>query len=423
MPPRTTLAPVVRAAARPGCSGPAAVEVMVDTLDMGSARAAVICPVLPYPPVGGGHKRTLRLLEAMKRVEVTPQIVTTDGSRPDGVAELRDRGWSVDVVEDAAVTARARLRQHLARRPSPYIPAVAARVRQLVAEGSAFVQVEHTQSAYYERDFAGTPWVLSLHNVDSELMQSVAREERPLTLSWLRASSRWRSLRAVERRAVPRADAVLCVSEADAAAFTRHAREVVVAGNGVDDAFFAVPAELPGEERILFFGQYDYQPNAQGIARFVSEGWPIVAAARPAARLRLAGKGMGDALRRLVQRSERVEAIGFVEDLAAELAASRLVLVPIWSGGGTRLKVLESLAAARPVVGTPLGVERIGFEAGRHGLVADTAAELGRAAVELLEQDARATSLAEEGRRLADRFRWTRTTAPAERLYRRLAYT
>jgi hypothetical protein len=75
------------------------------------------------------------------------------------------------------------------------------------------------------------------------------------------------------------------------------------------------------------------------------------------------------------------------------------------------------------VVGTPLGVERIGFEAGRHGLVADTAAELGRAAVELLEQDARATSLAEEGRRLADRFRWTRTTAPAERLYRRLAYT
>src|SRR5919106_5558473 len=94
-PPRTTLAPVVRSAARPGGSGPAAVEVMRDTLDMGSARAAVICPVLPYPPVGGGHKRTLRLLEAMERAHVTPQIVTTDGSRPDGVAELRGRGWSV----------------------------------------------------------------------------------------------------------------------------------------------------------------------------------------------------------------------------------------------------------------------------------------------------------------------------------------
>jgi hypothetical protein len=75
------------------------------------------------------------------------------------------------------------------------------------------------------------------------------------------------------------------------------------------------------------------------------------------------------------------------------------------------------------VAGTPLGVEGIGFEAGRHGLMADTAAELGRAAVELLENDALATSLAGEGRRLADQFRWTRTMAPAERLYQRLAST
>jgi glycosyltransferase involved in cell wall biosynthesis len=357
----------------------------------------------------------------MERAGVTPQIVTTDDSRPDGIAELRGRGWSVDVVEHPLATARARVRQHLERRPSPYIPAVAARVRRLAAEGSAFVQVEHTQSAYYERDFAGMPWVLSLHNVDSELMRSVAREERTLTPAWLRASSRWRAMRAVERRAVPRADAVLCVSDADAAALELHAREVVVAGNGIDDDFFAVPAERLGAERILFFGQYDYKPNALGIARFLAEGWPIVTAARPDARLRLAGKGMSEALRRLVERSERVEAIGFAEDLGAELAASRLVVVPIWSGGGTRLKVLESLAAARPVAGTPLGVEGIGFEAGRHGAVADTAADLGRAAVELLENDDLATTLAGEGRRLADQFRWARTMAPAERLYQRLA--
>ena len=390
---------------------------------MGSARAAVICPVLPYPPVGGGHKRTLRLLEAMERAGVTPQIVTTDGSRPDGAKELRGRGWGVDVLEPPPVTARARVRQHLARRPSPYLPAVAARVRELVAEGSAFVQVEHTQSAYYEHELGGARWVLSLQNVDSELMSSVAREERPLTAEWVRAWSRWHALRTIERRAVPRADAVLCVSEADAAVFTRRAREVVVAENGVDNDFFAVPARLPADERILFFGQYDYPPNAQGISRFLREGWPIVAAARPAATLRLAGTGMDESLRRLVDGSERVDAVGFVEDLTAELAATRLVLVPIWSGGGTRLKVLESLAAARPVAGTPLGVEGLGFEPGRHGSVAETAAELGRAAVELLENDALAMSLAEEGRRLADRFRWTRTTAPAERLYRRLAST
>jgi hypothetical protein len=53
--------------------------------------------------------------------------------------------------------------------------------------------------------------------------------------------------------------------------------------------------------------------------------------------------------------------------------------------------------------------------------VAETAADLGRAAVELLANHGLATSLAEEGRRFADQFRWTRTMAPAERLYQRLA--
>jgi glycosyltransferase involved in cell wall biosynthesis len=388
---------------------------------MDSARAVVICPVLPYPPVGGGHKRTLRLLEAMQRAGVTPHVVTADTARPDGAEELRGRGWAVDLLEHPRAALHSRILQHLSRRPSPYITAVATRVQQLVMEGCLFVQVEHTQSAYYERALGATPWVLSLQNVDSELMRSVARGEPPLTPSWLRAWNRWHALRTVEGRAVPRADAVLCVSEGDAAVFAGRARELVVAPNGVDDDFFLVPAQLPAEDRILFFGQFDYAPNAQGISRFLREGWPLLAAERRTARLRLVGGGMGEALRRLVQGAERVEAVGFVEDLTAELAASRLVLVPIWSGGGTRLKVLESLAAARPVVGTPLGVAGVGFVPDRHGSVADTPDELARAAIQLLQNDAASMALAAEGRALAEPFRWTHAMAPAERLYRRLA--
>jgi glycosyltransferase involved in cell wall biosynthesis len=118
--------------------------------------------------------------------------------------------------------------------------------------------------------------------------------------------------------------------------------------------------------------------------------------------------------------AERVDAIGFVDDMAAELAASRLVVVPIWAGGGTRLKVLESLAAARPVAGTGLGVQGVGFEDGRHGLVVDDPAGLARAAAALLADEALARRFAEAGRALAERFRWTRTLAPAEELYVRL---
>jgi glycosyltransferase involved in cell wall biosynthesis len=379
----------------------------------------VVCPLLPYPPRSGGLKRTLRLLEAMERAGAVPNIVTTDAREP-AAGALRSRGWGVDIVPGPRPTQVRRARQHLMRRPSPYLPAVAARVRRLVGDGSTLVQAEHTQSAYYRRAIDGARWVLSTQNVDSELLSSVARAERPLTPGWLRAWMRWQSLRAVERRALPHADAVLCVSVADAEAFAPHAREVVVAPNGVDDELFEVGAELPGEERVLFFGQYDFAPNLQGITRFLREGWPVVAEARPAARLRLAGGGMGEDLRRLGEETERVEVLGFVDDLVAEIAASRLIVVPVWAGGGTRLKVLESLAAARPLAGTPLGVQGIGFEPGRHGAVAVSPRALGRAAADLLADDELSRRFAAEGRRLAEGYRWTRTMAPAEELYRRL---
>ncbi len=384
-----------------------------------SQRAVVVCPVVPYPAVGGSHKRTLRLLEAMDRAGAHPHIVTADHRSCAGVAELRSRGWDVDVLSHPTPQLRSRARQHLRRLPSPYLTLVAARIRELSGGGSAFVQLEHTQSAYYGEAIAGARCILSLHNVDSRLARSVVRTERPFTVEWVRAWNRWHAMRSVERRAVQSAEVVLCVSDLDREALEPLSRKVLVVPNGVDESLFAISPVLPREERVLFFGQFDYRPNAAGLARFLQEGWPELLAFRPAARLRLAGAGMAPDLLRVVARTRAVEPLGFVPDVEHEIAASRLVIVPIWAGGGTRLKVLESLAAARPLAGTPLGVEGIGFEHDRHGLVAETPLELARASASLLADTPRSLRLAAEGRRLAERFRWSGTVRPAEELYAR----
>jgi glycosyltransferase involved in cell wall biosynthesis len=379
--------------------------------------AVVICPVVPYPPMGGGHKRTLRLLEAIERAGAQVHLVTDDADNPAGAEALRERGWRVSVLPPHRQTPRARAIQHARRLPSPYLGAVAARVRELVAEGCAFVQAEHTQSAYYGAAIAPAPWVLSLHNVDSELARSMARHERPLTPGWASAWNRWHSMRTVERRMLATPDAVLCVSDADRARLAE-ARRVLLVPNGVDDEFFYLDSQLPDHDDVLFFGQLDYSPNEHGIGRFLREGWPAVTEARPGARLRIVGRGMTSSLGALVERTEGAEAVGFAPDLTGELRRARLVVVPLWQGGGTRLKVLESMAAARPVAGTPLGVEGIGFEDGRHGLVGETARELADACVQLLSDRERARALATVGRTLAERFSWERVTEPAERLYR-----
>jgi glycosyltransferase involved in cell wall biosynthesis len=144
-----------------------------------------------------------------------------------------------------------------------------------------------------------------------------------------------------------------------------------------------------------------------------------VAAARPAAVLRILGPG-SDSVRPAVEAHDRVQVVGFVDDLMAELATARVVIAPLWVGGGTRLKVLEAMAAGRPVVGTSVGVERIGFEHGRHGLISDTGEGLATATITVLGDDDKAAQYSAAGRLLADRYRWAPITAPLEVLYRTL---
>jgi glycosyltransferase involved in cell wall biosynthesis len=387
---------------------------------MSSARLLVVCSILPYPPIDGGRKRTLRLLEAADADGLVPHILTTDPGDPDALEALRGFGWTVEVLPGPPATVPARLRQHAKRLPSPFIPSIDARLRELVPSPDTLVQIDHTQNAYYGRALSGVPWVLSLQNVDSEMLRTIARTHRRGTLTWLRAWSRWQAMRTVERREVVKASGVLCVSERDRDKLAAPGARIVVAPNGVDGEFFAIDQDQAEQDRVLFFGRLDYPPNDHGLARFLREGWGEVVASRPSARLRVIGGGASAKLREIADGTPGVEFVGFVEDLAAELAASCITLVPLWAGGGTRLKVLESLAAARPAVGTSLGVEGLGFVSGRHGLIDDSPRGLAERTIELLSDPNRRRALGEAGRELAEDYRWARTTAPAVELYRRL---
>jgi glycosyltransferase involved in cell wall biosynthesis len=91
--------------------------------------------------------------------------------------------------------------------------------------------------------------------------------------------------------------------------------------------------------------------------------------------------------------------------------------VPIWEGGGTRLKVLEALAAGRPVVSTALGASGIGFEDGRHGVLAETPRSLATALAAVLADPEQASTLGREGRKLAERFRWKEALSGASAFY------
>jgi glycosyltransferase involved in cell wall biosynthesis len=155
---------------------------------------------------------------------------------------------------------------------------------------------------------------------------------------------------------------------------------------------------------VLTVGALHYLPNRDGVDRFIREGWPKVRVASPTAEYWLAGKNDPATARRW-QAVPGVKVLGFVDDLAAVYHASWFTLCPLWTGAGTNIKVLESLAFGRTCVTTVIGHR--GFEnclpAGDRLLVADSPAQLAENCIRLINDHALILALAKRGREVVQR--------------------
>ncbi len=189
-----------------------------------------------------------------------------------------------------------------------------------------------------------------------------------------------------ERQAVARSTLSFVCSDADRS----HLRRLAF-GDGVRVIPNAVkpPARVPGIARqrtILFLGTQHHRPNRSAAERLVRRIWPIVRAEVPDACLVIAGSG-SDRLSRDGQ-PPGVSYVGFVDDLDELYADARVVCAPIVHGSGTRLKLIEAAAYARPMVSTRMGAEGLAFRDGIEILLRETDAELAGACIALLREEA-----------------------------------
>jgi glycosyltransferase involved in cell wall biosynthesis len=138
------------------------------------------------------------------------------------------------------------------------------------------------------------------------------------------------------------------------------------------------------EPTIGFVGIYSYPPNSQAGDYLAYEVLPIIRERIPRARILLAGKNP-HCLRAFSDPPPGVETLGFVESLADFYGRVSVVCTPIFQGSGTRLKILEAGAYGLPVVSTAIGAEGLTLLDGREILIGDTAQELARHCIRLLE--------------------------------------
>ena len=204
-------------------------------------------------------------------------------------------------------------------------------------------------------------------------------------------------LRSFERGLLERADESWMVSEADIAA----ARELCpsarlrYAPNVVDVAAITPIAPAVGERRAIFVANFAYEPNRNGLRFLLDDVFPRVWAELPDAKLALVGAG----LEQSPSADARVEAIGFVDDLAAAYARASCAVVPLLQGGGTPLKFVEALAFGLPIVATPRAAAGLDVIDAEHCLIAGGAEAFAAALIRVLRDGM--PELGRRGRQLA----------------------
>jgi len=370
--------------------------------------ALFVAPETPYPAIGGGALHSAGLLEYLaSRYEVDVLVFHEAGARDPVAAFPGGLAREVSCIElpHHAKSPAARAVRNLGRflRGVPPLNDRFAGFgdqieRWLRGRRYSLAVVEHFWCAPYQELLARhcDRTVLDLIDIESRLWEAYQHADSwPLAALWGRFHRR--SLE-MEREWLPKFSLLLATSEADAARARGIAPGATVAvyPNTIPHVFLH---HAKKEDVIIFSGNLEYYPNVAAVRYFRGAIWPVLRERWPGLVWRLIGKN-APSIRRYVSGDPRIDLRGGVDDAIESLAQAKVAVVPVLSGSGTRVKILEAWAAATAVVSTRLGAEGLAGRHGEHLLIADEAGDFASAVSKLLGSVEERERIEKAGRRL-----------------------
>ena len=405
-------------------------------------RVLHFAPRVCWPLDTGAKLRNYHLARILSgHAHLTLLAFTDQEEQPSGALEEFYEQVST-VPRDAGYTFPKILRGVLGRTPLPVLNYTTAAMKQalartLSAQQFDIVQVESIHlMAYLSILRAAQPRPLVVcdwHNIESELMQRYSeRESNAARRAYARKTVRLMS--DSETRALQEFDAHVAVSQRDAEKLREinSQARVFVIENGVDTSFYsdeqieiayrkAVPSGASGEKnRIVFVGSMDYHANVDGVVNFAREIWPQVRGRLPGLTFTIVGRDPAPEIRELAAMPG-LEVTGTIDDVRPFYREAAAAVVPLKVGGGSRLKILEAMAAGVPVVSTTLGAEGLNVKDGENILIADTDRELLDAIRSVVEDEVLRQRLSAAGRTLvSNHYDWSRLGTNLFEVYQQL---
>jgi len=400
-----------------------------------SLRLLWISPVCPYPATDGNRLRNYHLVREVGRDCAVTLICPMDGAEEDSGTRLREIcEWVVTVPAAEQLPVRPFQRvleraQSAARRePRCLLPRALPMLCQAASTHSESEEFDVVCGGLYVAPAvmaARAPCrILDDQNVEEELYRRLWQTE-PIGKRKVARFLDWQSVSLFERRFLSRADAITVCSARDGERLRRTydgLPPVHTVPNGVDLTSITFSRCGREADTLVMVGGMAYAPNVDGARFLVREIMPHVWTVRPQVRLMLVGKDPAPEVRALA--GDRVEVTGTVPDVLPYLHRAALAIVPLRSGGGTRLKILEAMAAGTPVVTTELGAEGLNVRDGAEVLIRTSAAEMAAGILSLLNDPGRADRIAAAARARVEReYSWPSNAARLARVLEEVTIT
>jgi polysaccharide biosynthesis protein PslH len=381
-----------------------------------------------HPTTKGGQIRTLEMLRQLHRRHEIHYVAIEDPLHPEGPARAKEycaRAYAFQhrVRDKRSPRFLAELAMNLfdpmplaIRRYHP--PGMGAFLQRLIeTERFDRAVVDFLNPAsYFPRLERG---ILFQHNVETMIWRRRAQHASDPLRRWyfqLQASRMFR----FERQACRTAARVAAVSEQDARTMLElfDVTRVSAIPTGVDIEGLTPPVPPPEKTiDLVFVGSMDWLPNVDGIEWFVRDVLPLIRRQRPGCSLAIVGRTPPPSIAALGQRDERIRVTGTVPDIRPLLWSAAVSIVPLRIGGGTRLKIYESMAGRVPVVSTTVGAEGLEVHHPDDIRLADSPEAFAAACSELLANaELRRRQAAAAWELVATRFSWEHVAGCFERI-------
>jgi len=384
----------------------------------------------PYPPDGGHHLRTYNILKILaSRHKIYFVGFAQDESEFKYIPEIKKFCETVDIYKVSKTGYNKTFFRLACKNLFLSYPLVAQRYfieeareridQILVRHSIDLVHMDMLALGLYRGLLKDTPVILTNHNVESlRLYRWIEIEKNLLLKSFL--FYQYIKLKEFEKRMCRVFNLCIVVSDYDKSYLNNLCGmdNFAVVPNGVDIHYFGPESVEVRRNHLVWVGGMTGPYNSDAVDFFIEKIWPVIKYEVPGATIDFVGGGPTQKLRNKALEDKSVQVLGFVPDIRPIVQRGSVFIAPIRTGSGTKIKVLNAMAQAKPVVATTVAAEGIDVTPGENILIADDPEEFAKKVLYLLRNEEIAKKIGERARKLMEKkYNWDLIAENIHRIY------